>query len=193
LTSIEWATNSDGTPGEAWNLTGAGYKSIWTPELVHRFWGYVKILGPDDCWLWTGGRFTNGYGQFRLGKKKVKSHRCALELSLGRDLLDGLKSLHQCDNPPCCNPGHLFEGSDADNAHDRDAKGRGSHAGAPPLPGERNPAAKLAESAVLQIRASAAKGLLKTELASAFGMSKSQIGNIVAGRCWKDGPWPQQI
>jgi hypothetical protein len=32
--------------------------------------------------------------------------------------------LHKCDNPPCCNPSHLFEGDAAENAEDRNLKGR---------------------------------------------------------------------
>ncbi|WP_407069879.1 HNH endonuclease family protein, partial [Loigolactobacillus coryniformis] len=26
--------------------------------------------------------------------------------------------LHHCDNPPCCNPEHLFAGSNLDNIYD---------------------------------------------------------------------------
>lgn len=37
-----------------------------TPELVARFWSYVDKKGPEDCWVWTGGRSSCGYGNFKL-------------------------------------------------------------------------------------------------------------------------------
>ena len=38
-------------------------------------------------------------------------------------ILNGLKVLHKCDNPICCNPTHLFLGSQLENIKDRDMKG----------------------------------------------------------------------
>lgn len=58
-------------------------KIEWTDRLRARFWSYVDRRGPKECWPWKGGLFTNGYGQFRLGKRKVKAHRCAFELERG--------------------------------------------------------------------------------------------------------------
>jgi hypothetical protein len=160
----------------------------WCDALVARFWRYVDVRTPSECWPWKAGRFTNGYGQFRAGKRKVKAHRVALELTNGRALRDGQLACHRCDNPPCCNPAHLFAGSSLDNARDRDSKGRTGRHGKP-QPGESNPAAKLNLDAVLEIRRIASTGVAQCRIAAAFGMSASQIGNIVRGTSWKEAAW----
>ncbi len=51
------------------------------------------------------------------------THRVAWEDANG-PVPDGKCVLHKCDNPPCCNPEHLFLGTREENNADRDAKGR---------------------------------------------------------------------
>lgn len=36
------------------------------PGFLDAFWSKVVILGPNDCWLWTGARLLNGYGHIGL-------------------------------------------------------------------------------------------------------------------------------
>lgn len=82
------------------------------------------------CWEWTGGVNSGGYGSMRLGPKRpggrpqVRPHRFAYYLANG-PIPAGYIIRHTCDNPRCCNPAHLIAGTDADNAHDRAARGRG--------------------------------------------------------------------
>lgn len=75
------------------------------------------------CLEWTGATL-KGYGQIGDGDKVLYTHRVAFTLAKG-EIPDGLDVLHRCDNPPCCEPDHLFAGTALDNAVDMIAKGRG--------------------------------------------------------------------
>lgn len=95
---------------------------------VECFWRKVdRSGGPDACWPWTGTLVSGkGYGgSHQTDGGPRYAHRRALELTIGRPLTRSEFACHHCDNPPCCNPAHLFLGSALDNARDRDAKGRG--------------------------------------------------------------------
>ena len=98
-------------------------KRVLTP-LVDRFWARVEKTA--TCWNWTGARLPKGYGM--IGARSWRdgwqcAHRVSWELHFGA-IPDGLHCLHRCDNPPCVNPAHLWLGTNADNAADRDSKGR---------------------------------------------------------------------
>lgn len=81
-----------------------------------------------ECWLWLGST-CRGYGQFRRGAaggfKMVKAHRFAYELWVG-PVPDELLVCHECDNPLCMRPKHLFVGTQLDNQTDMWNKGRQS-------------------------------------------------------------------
>ena len=81
---------------------------------------------PNGCLEWTGAKGHKGYGQIWSGKQ-IRTHRLAWELANG-PIPDGIHVLNHCDNPPCCNPEHLFLGTNADNVADKITKGRqGAH------------------------------------------------------------------
>lgn len=92
---------------------------------AERFWEKVDRRSPDECWPWLGrARTSFGYGAFAIGRDRAnRAHRIAWELTNG-PVPVGLSALHRCDNPPCCNPAHLFLGTQADNIADMVAKGR---------------------------------------------------------------------
>lgn len=91
------------------------------------FWPNVDASGGvHACWPWQGNRNDNGYGRLFVNGRYEYVHRIALALSLSRPIADGMLACHTCDNPPCCNPLHLFEGTNADNLHDKAVKDRGN-------------------------------------------------------------------
>lgn len=74
-----------------------------------------------------GNRLPSGYGT--TGKSKIgetgttTAHRMAYILTHGPVPVEH-DVCHHCDNPPCCNPAHLFDGSRSENMQDCVAKGR---------------------------------------------------------------------
>jgi hypothetical protein len=157
---------------------------------AERLWRMVdKSGGPDACWPFTGSRGTHGYGQIYVRAKKkgnrlARSNRVAYAAVYG-PIPAGLIVCHRCDNPPCCNPAHLFLGDDGDNARDRVAKGR--HGGPRlehRLRGEALPGTKLTDALVRAIRARRAEGETYKAIANALGLKKGAVGHVVRRDTW---------
>lgn len=148
-----------------------------------RFWAKVDQAEPNGCWPWTGHRIDTGYGRFYLGGKHRGTHRVAWTFTYGL-IPDGLHVLHRCDNPPCCNPVHLWIGTHSDNMRDMVAKGRlGGRKGA--KPGELHHGARLTYHQVEDIRRRSALGERGCDLAVAFGVSTATISRIRNRRGWR--------
>ena len=145
-----------------------------------RFWSYVdQSGGPDSCWPWTLGRDPAGYGQGPFGWTR-KAHREAYRLTNG-DFDTALDVCHSCDNPPCCNPAHLWLGTRSDNIMDASRKGRLNTAH-----GEGHSQAKLTWEKVRAIRQRAAAGEHERALAAEYGVSQPAIHYVVTQQTWRE-------
>lgn len=171
-------------------------------QFVVLFWSKVKKSA--KCWEWQRGKTKAGYGQIQcrsISQAPMLAHRVSWELKNG-PIPDGLHVLHECDNPACVRPKHLFLGTQIDNNNDRDRKGRvasGNRNGARTrrgrnpfvrnrgsgLKNEKHPMAKLTDAQVEELRREFASGVIKRHLAKKYGISETHTGRLVKGvsRC----------
>ena len=170
-------------------------------RVVARFWSKVSVGRDGVCWEWTAYRRPAGYGQFYVpspsGLVPIGAHRFAFMLATDAEIPEGINICHRCDNPPCCNPGHLFAGPQEENVQDAWTKGR-----LPPPPvrlgedhhyrarpetiprGAKRPAAYLTEEDVIEILKKRAAGATTVALMKEFGTARSTMQFICSGRSW---------
>lgn len=146
----------------------------WTPQDIKCFLGNIDQKGADECWEWKGNQRA-GYGRFKFQGKLYGATRLMWRLTYGTDPT-GQLVCHSCDNPSCCNPSHLFLGTDADNNQDKEQKGRGNHP-----KGEDNGLAKLDESTVIDIFTSTESN---RDLAAKYGVTDVTVRNIRDRKTW---------
>jgi hypothetical protein len=164
-------------------------KGIALRPLAERFWDKVDKRGEDECWLWTGAFYVQGYGKLYAGRNAkgstifYRAHRVSWELANGRSAPDGLYVLHSCDNPPCVNPQHLRVGTGTENIGDRTDRKRGKEHR---QRGESNDNAKLTEEQVRQIIAELQRLPRRSQasIAAQFGIKQPQVSRIMRRENW---------
>lgn len=144
-----------------------------------------------DCWEWNRFRDAHGYGKIgtRIEGRGVATaaSRVALRVKLGRPLELGMLACHTCDNPPCVNPDHLYEGTPKQNSADMMERNR--HNDSFMLGGLVT--RKLQQEDAVDIRERTTAGEYQADLAREYGVSVSTIWAIVAGRKYVfEGPVP---
>lgn len=178
-----------------------------SPQEIERFWSRVDRRGPKECWPWLHRVDKDGYGLLSFEFVRLRTHRIAFFLSTGIEPLC-MRVLHECDNPPCCNPRHLFLGTADENMRDKCEKGRqskglkhsasmdatkrrGDRNGArlhiERMPrGEANANSKFTADVVRAIRQRyAAGGIYQHELARQYHVTQAVISQIVSGKTWR--------
>lgn len=163
------------------------------------FWARVNIGSEDECWPWMGSMVTAGYGQWNWHGRSARAHRLAYEFhnkvylpQQERVTKDCVCVLHTCDNPPCCNPKHLFLGTHLINKHDSMRKGRHTrgetHSSVthPELlkRGENSCKAKITEKDVAAIRNRYLAGEKQSDIALDFGIGQTNVSAIVRRVSW---------
>lgn len=136
-----------------------------TSEIERLFWSKVDRKRDWECWEWKAENNCPTYGSFFLEDISISAHRFAYESFHRKKIPEELFVCHRCDNPPCCNPIHLFLGTAKDNVTDMIEKGRQNHK------------PRLDFNQVVAIREAMYKLSVK-EIAKLFGVSTSTISKI---------------
>ena len=140
-------------------------------SLLQRLRKFVVVAEESQCWVWTGAREEKGYGKTKIAGKQVAVHRAVYEL-LVAPIPTGMSCCHRCDNPSCCNPDHLFLGTQRDNINDMLAKNRQS--------------SKLNPEQVREIRKIYKHGgITQKQIAEQYGVSRHTITDLLDGTTWK--------
>jgi len=150
---------------------------------IKRILPKIKINEVTGCWEFTGAviisRGGYKYGIIEINYKHILVHRYMYWFSNLNDKNQKLDKkicvCHKCDNTICCNPSHLFLGTNKDNSVDASRKGRLQR-------GERHTGSKLTEKQVLEIYKM--KGTLKT-IANKYKVNPHTIFDIKNRKTWK--------
>lgn len=145
----------------------------WSAHVRDLDWLMARVTVVGDCWEWNLHRNERGYGKYGVetptGHRTGRAHRLAFEIANGRPPGAGLEVRHECDNPPCCNPAHLVEGSHGANLTDMALRDRAA-------------SAKLTVAQTRAIAEALAAGRSGASLAREYGVSASTISDIRLGR-----------
>lgn len=134
----------------------------------------------SGCWEWNGAKDGYGYGQLAVNRGRPwKAYRIAYEawVKIPEANMD---ICHTCDNPPCMNPAHLFEGTRQVNVDDMVSKRRQAN-------GENKASHKLTDKEVQDLKdMKATAAFTHKEIAARFGVSATLVSLIVNGHRRKE-------
>ena len=162
---------------------------------AQRLWMRVDKRSPDECWSWIGSLGVGGYG-YMLDDDGKGTRPCRVAWStIHGPIPSGMCVCHHCDRPRCCNPSHLFIGTQNDNIQDMKLKGR---ARTRSRRGEESPTHKLTWAKVLKMRSMYATGdYTIRELGTHFGVHRATAREAIRFVTWRPlssrSPFPGEL
>lgn len=149
--------------------------------VAERILDNIEIDNDTGCWNWQGGKNQRGYGLIQSKDddgiwKSRAVHRVSYELYNG-SIPVGLLACHHCDNPSCCNPQHIYIGTQKMNMADMISKGRKN-----PSRGANHWKAKVSDDEIASIRDNPDT---YSSIGLQYGISASQVHRIKSRQSWK--------
>ena len=142
---------------------------------ISDFEEFIIPITESGCFIFNGTILSTGYGVFWFKNKPFSAHRFSWIINYG-DIPEKMCVCHKCDIPSCVNPHHLFLGTHAENAADRDKKGRGNYSR-----GEKKKNSKLTEEDVKKIRLDNSP---HRKIAIDYGVARSVISRVKNRSRW---------
>jgi hypothetical protein len=142
------------------------------------FWTFISKNPNTNCWEWTG-QLKGGYGYFSINHKDIPVHRLMFKKYKGI-IPPKINVCHSCDNPKCCNPDHLWLGTQADNIADMHIKKRDYKSF-----GENHHTAKINENNVREIRKKYKEGMKMKSIHRLLNIPYRTIQHVCTGNTWK--------
>lgn len=142
---------------------------------------YIKFIDRFDasitkikngCWNWDKELNASGYGIIRISNTAILAHRFSYEF-FNEQINNDLCVCHNCDNPKCVNPEHLWLGTHDENMKDAAKKHR--------MPGSP----KLNSDDIIQMVAMFNDGYSTNELSDIYGIDRSYVSVVISGKTWK--------
>jgi hypothetical protein len=136
---------------------------------------HIKRRRRNQCWPWTGTIGGNGYGKIGIHKKTHSAHRLAYYVA-HRSMKRKLNVNHLCVNSrSCCNPAHLYQGTQRQNILDMHAQRRWVY-GENHHTGKRHPYKQ-----VIEVRKRAAAGETGASISRHLGIPLSTVYDYIRG------------
>lgn len=186
-----WPSGVGAPPAMAPSRKEAGMHRKITPSLVNqrivssryphgvsavdRILMQITVDPVSQCWEFSGTPSDDGYGRISIFGSFYRASRVMYVAEHGCEIPDGAGVCHTCDNPPCVNPAHLFQGSQLDNTQDCATKGRLAS-------GERNGHCTISDAQVRQMFEWHEQGVMRIHIAQRLGVHTSTVSRILSGK-----------